>query len=242
MVNNEPSKGESVYWPSTVILPEIDFVAIAETSNLQLDDNLCEIIKCVLREYISLVRSWEQKPLSGERKRFLESIKSACELLESVFELDTQGPLENYDPMLFFAWQTIVPSVGCVLKMDSDGGGHLVTEKQVLCDSSERKVLQFSAKNVADYLAMCRANIQREAELPSRPGNRKKYAITRCLKGLHQVYSNAGGEGRGCWWYEGSQSEFRGPFLDFAKGILDYTDYSFSKKSLGNQIIKNIKL
>ena len=118
----------------------------------------------------------------------------------------------------------------------------MVVEESKLFDFSDRGHLSFNGKNVADYLVLCRKRIQQELEVPTQPGNRKKYAITRCLKGLHQVYSSAGGEGRGCWWYEGDQGEYRGPFFEFASGLLGYLDHPFKMKALGNQIIKNIKL
>jgi hypothetical protein len=235
------SRGESVHLPSRVSLPEIDFMAIAEKSNILLTDELCEIIRCVLREYISLVQSWEDRPLSGERKKFLESLKHACELLESVFELDVKGTLEDPDPLLLFAWQNVVPRVECFFKEYPEGeDAQLVVRKCKSLGSTGEEGLPFDGKNVADYLSLCRENIERELDFPTRRGKRRKYAIKRCLNGLHQAYSMAGGEGRGCWWYEGEKGQYRGPFFEFAKGLLDYTDYSFPPKALGNQIMKNI--
>ena len=106
MNHHAHSKGESVLWPSKVVLPEIDFAAIAEKLNLQLDDDLCASIKCILREYISLVRAYEETPLSDERRSFLKAINNACELLESIFGLDAHGTLEYCDPKLFFCMES----------------------------------------------------------------------------------------------------------------------------------------
>ncbi len=225
--------------PNVDALPEIDFFAIAEKTNLKIDADVCENIRYILAEYISLVRVWEDKPLSKQRKASLRAVEKACELLESIFELDACGTQEEFDSLQSFTWRSVTPHVECFLENDDRGFQYLVVKEKKIFDFSDRGQFPFDGKNVADYLVLCRERIQQTLNYPQRSGNREKYAITRCLNGFHQEYIFAGGKGRGCW--RAADGNYCGSFLVFSKELLDYTDYSFSESALANQIIKNIE-
>lgn len=233
-------KGRSLSAPDLEAFSEIEFDAIAEKTGLKFNDDICDIIKYTLAEYVSLVRVWEDTPSSKKRRGELKKIEKACELLESIFELDACGTLDKFDSLQFDTWKCVKPQVECFLENDEGGHEHLVVKEQIAFDFSERGQLPFNGKNVADYLALCRKRIDEVLSIPHRQGKSEKYAIKRYLDALHQDYILAGGKGRGCW--RTADGTYRGPFFVLAKDLLDYTDYSYSESALGNKIIKIINL
>lgn len=235
-------KGDSISLASEVTLSHIDFLAIAEKSNLQLSPWMYQAIKEILKTYASQISAWESMPTARAKKAFIKKVLKACELLESIFEFDAYGSVGEFDKMRYASWLTIMPSVECFLEeLPGSKVQQLVVKESRPFKGVVNKQIPLDGKNVADYLSMCRGKINDELKFPNKSGNPRKIAIKRCVEGLHKIYTRAGGKGRGSWEYEGRKREMRGPFLDFAYSLLECTDYPYDKKKLGNQIKKIIK-
>lgn len=211
-------KGRSWSVPNVDELPEIDFFAIAEKTNLQFNDDICVSIKYELAIYIAQVKVFESRPLSQKRKASLKAVVKACSLLESVFELDDYEKIdqEEFDSMQLYLWRIVIP----------------------------RSKFEFDGKDVADYLVVCKESAREELNWLYRAGRRKKTALRCCLEGLHQDFILAGGEGRGC--SREADSTLKGAFLTFSKELLDstkkITGVSYSKEALNDYIVKKLKL
>ena len=236
-------KGYRCNVPNVDNLPEIDFDAITQKTHLKFTNDICKSIIWELATYVSQVRGWETKPLGRTRKAKLKAIEKACKMIEYVLELEEYGAQDEYDPMQQYLWKSVIPGVECFLVKDKGKASHLVVKEKKPFDFSDRGQLPFDGRNVAEYLVLCRRNIQRALK-PSRPGNREKYAVRRCLRGLHQDYLLAGGEGRGC--SREADGSYAGSFLMFSKmlfdSLIDYTGISYSEGALHEYIANDLKL
>ncbi|WP_321404781.1 hypothetical protein [Maridesulfovibrio sp.] len=239
---------KGMYWglPNVEALPEIDFDKVAEETNLNFTDEICYTIKLALAEYISQVRSFGNTPPSAKCTKALKDFDKACKLIEYALEWDEPGTLseEEYDPLKLFLYECVTPNVSCHIDNEGFGLPKLNLERRIPCDSEYGDV-RFSGNNVADYLALCRERVEEELKLPSKSGRRENFAIRRCLKWLHKCYKKAGGEGRGVK----RDGNFEGPFLTFAKMLLDYTkvplgltDDPYAESTLGTLVINKYQL
>jgi len=145
-------KGRSWSVPNVDELPEIDFESIARKINLRFNEDICQSIKWELALYVSQVRVWEERPLARKRKAQLRKIEKACELLESVFELDAYGKQEEFDSMQQYLWRSVSPHVECFLVCDGRGKSRLAVKGKKPFEFSDRGQLPFDGITVADYL------------------------------------------------------------------------------------------
>lgn len=242
------SKGETWSSLNLDVLPYIDFDAIEKQTNLTFDEDIRKGLKMALAEYICQVRSFG-RPLSSERKKALRAVEDACKLLESFLEWDAPGKLSEseYDPMKLYLYDCVKPSVNCFVE-EGEGGGlpRLIVKERDLFDDEIGEV-KFNGKNVSDYLALCRKEIEEERSWPTGSGRPKNSNIRRCLHWLREFYHEAGGEGRGV--IRSADGSFSGPFLTFSKLLLDYTqkplgltESPFAETALGALVVNKYKI
>ena len=242
-------KGTSWSGINLNVLPEIDFEAIEEQTGLKLNEDIREGIENALAGYVCQRRGCADRPLSDERIKLLKKVEDACNLLESFLEWDAPGTLsENeYDSIKLYLYEHVRPSVNCFI--DRENGKSLprliVKEDNVFDD--EIGEVKFDGKNVSDYLALCRKQIDDERSLPYPAGRSADSDLERCLKWLKKYYHDAGGEGRGAGRpdggaFSGTFLKFCCLFLNYTKEPLGYKDDPFSESALGSRIVNKLKL
>ncbi|WP_031482020.1 hypothetical protein [Maridesulfovibrio frigidus] len=238
-----PFLPKGMFWaiPNVEELPEIDFDGIGKKNNLDINENICFHIKGALAEYISQVRSFGNRPPRVEQIKQLKKVEKACKLIRPFLELDTPGVLDagEYDQVKQFLYECVIPKVGCFIDDELPGSPRLIIKE------NERGPIKLEGKCVADYLGLCVDRIQQELSTPAKRGRRENFQIRRCLISLHQCYFLAGGDGRGAE----RNGRFKGPFLTFAKMLLDYTkvplgltDDPYAESTLGTLVINKYQL
>lgn len=207
----------------------IDFDKLEGKTQLVFNEEVRQDIRYRLSMYEFELRS--TKNISAEDvKRRLKRVVSACELLEPILRscAEVREGIDDLDLLQAVRTWSSPKSPWAYDKNDN------VEVMDQLPDEHE----------IAEFLHLWRdlaikAAEKRSKKLGGRPYNQ---ALLNLLHGLHNIFRNAGGEGRGCYPSSYSNDDYAGPFLEFAYGLLDYTSTKIPKSQLADYIVKRYKI